>query len=179
MISTVKQQVSMDDAKDRLINFAINRDDLKDFLQILPDEKEINPVKIEYEAQILKIISVGWGISLFLPESSQKNELTESFWNAVNEFSVSISMAASSIAGKEIDYFSILKDRLDQYVAVSGRSKGADIEPISIIPPEFARICGNKDNIHVIMIGNRIFSSVIGGVKEYILSVEIKNGKNR
>lgn len=168
----------MDDAKDRLINFAINRDDLKEFLQLIPDEKGINPVTIEYEAQILKIISVGWGISLFFSDSSQKSELAKFFWNSVNEFSVNISMTASSAAGKEIDYFNILKDRLDQYVAVSGRSKGAAVEPISIIPPEFARLCGNEDNVHVIMIGNRIFSSVLSGVKEYFLSVEIINGKN-
>ena len=177
MISSLKQQVSMDDVKKRLLNFAINRDDLKEFLNLLPDEKELNPVAIEYEAQILKIISVGWGVSFFLSDSSQKNELTEAFWNAVNEFSVNLSLAASSVAGKEIDYFSILKERLDQYVATLSTSKGAT-EPVSLIGPEFAKICKNKDNAHVIMLGNRIFSSTVGGVKEYILSVEIQNGKN-
>ena len=174
MISTVKQQVSMDDAKEKLINFAIARDDLKEFLKLLPDNKELNPITIEYEAQILKIISVGWGASFFLSDSSQKNELTKAFWNAVNEFSVNISMASSSAVGKEIDYFSILKDRLDQYVAALGSSREA-AEPVSIIAPEFAKICGNEDNVYVIMLGNRIFSSVVGGVKEYILSVILNN----
>ena len=177
MISPIKQQVSMDDAKKRLVNFAINRDDLKEFLKLLPAEKELNLVTIEYEVQILKIISVGWGISFFLSVSSHKNELAEVFWNAVNRFSVDLSLTASSVTGKEIDYFSILKERLDQYVAALSSSKDA-VEPLSIIGPEFAKICGNKDNAHVIMLGNRVFGSTVGGVKEYILSVEIQNGKN-
>ena len=176
MISPVKQQIWMDDAKERLVNFAINRDDLKEFLNLLPDEKKLNPVAIEYEAQILKIISVGWGISFFLSGSSQKNELAVVFWNAVNEFSVNLSLAASSATGKKIDYFNILKERLDQYVAALSSSKGA-AEPVSVIGPEFAKICGNTDSVHVIMLGNRIFSSAVGGVKEYVLSVEIQNGK--
>jgi len=177
MISPIKQQVNMDDVKERLVNFAIARDDLKEFLGLLPDGKELNPVAIEYEAQILKIISVGWGVSFFLSGSSRKNELTESFWNAINEFSVNLSLTASSVTGKEIDYFSILKERLDQYVGALSASKDA-AEPVSLIGPEFAGICGNKDNVHVIMLGNKIFSSAVGGVKEYILSVEIQNGKN-
>ena len=177
MDSYIKTQVSREEVKDRLVNFAVNPDDLKGFLTLLPAAEEIDLIAVEYEARILKIISVGWGISFFLSDCIWKNELAEAFWQAINDFSVNLSLASSSVSGKEIDYFSILKERLDHYVAALSASKDA-VEPLSVIAPEFAGFCGAGNNAHVIMLGNRIFSSAVGGVKEYILSVEIQNGKN-
>ncbi len=176
MDSYIKQQVNIEEAKDRLVNFAVNRDDLKEFLKLLPAAEEIDLIAVEYEAQILKIISVGWGISFFLSDRIWKNELAEAFWQAINDFSVNLSLASSSVSGKEIDYFSILKERLDHYVAALSASKDA-VEPVSVIAPEFAGFCGAGNNAHVIMLGNRIFSSAAAGVKEYLPAVEIYSGK--
>lgn len=177
MISQVKQQVSMDEVKERLVSFAINRDDLKAFLELISGEQDLDLVAIEYESQILKIISVGWGASFFLADSLFKNEISEAFWSAVNELSVDLSRVVSTTIGKEIDYFNIVKERLEQYVtALSHVGDAAD--PVSVIGPEFAKICGNENNVHVLMLGNRVFSFTVAGVKEFISSVEIQNGKN-
>ena len=55
------QQLAQD-----LTTFAIDRTDLKGLLTAIPESSNLNLTTIEYELQILKILSVGWGASLFL-----------------------------------------------------------------------------------------------------------------
>jgi hypothetical protein len=96
-------------------------------LQNLPEDIKINRVSMEYEIQLLKILAVGWSIPFFLDKSSLKKELSESFWNAVQSFSQSISTLSSSSTGKGIDYFNTLKERLDTYLnALNSITDGPD-----------------------------------------------------
>jgi len=94
------EKVSIEKASEDLFDFAIDRSDIKMILQSLPEDIKINRVSLEYEIQLLKILAVGWSISFFLDESSLKKELSESFWNAVQNFSQSISTLSSSSTGK-------------------------------------------------------------------------------
>ena len=125
-------------AGEDLLSFAIDREDVKWLMAQLPEEAEIKLGTVEYELQILKIISVGWSISYYLENSSHKNQLLELYWNAVYELSQSISSTAGLMIDNDIDYFQILKDRLDMYVDAMAKKPDAT-EPAAVIGPEFAR----------------------------------------
>lgn len=154
-------------AGEDLFNFAVDRDDVKTLLANLPEEAEIDRGKVEYELAILRIITVGWSISYFLARSGRKNRLAEIYWEAIREFSQSVSVSAGLLAGKDIDYFQILKDRLIGYVEAMELKPNAK-EPAAVIGPEFARLCGNGDEIHTIVAGTRMFIAAMGSVKAYL-----------
>ena len=167
------EKVSIEKASEDLFDFAIDRSDIKIVLQNLPQDKEINRVSVEYEIQLLKILAVGWSISFFMSESSRKKELTESFWNAIYSFSQQISGISSSSTGKEIDYFNILKERLDTYLkALNLYTDGSD--PLAVIGPKFAEICGNEQDARIIFLGSKVFNFSVGGVKNYLESIKIE-----
>ncbi|MDL2121740.1 MAG: hypothetical protein LWX51_01370 [Deltaproteobacteria bacterium] len=167
------EKVSIEKASEDLFDFAIDRSDIKLILQNLPEDIKINRVSIEYEIQLLKILAVGWSISFFLDENSLKKELSESFWNAVQSFSQSISMLSSSSAGKEIDYFNTLKERLDTYLNTLNLIPD-NPDPLASIGPKFAKICGSKDNAHIMLSGSKVFNLSVGSVKNYFESVQIE-----
>ncbi|MBU2521649.1 MAG: hypothetical protein KKD50_05415 [Proteobacteria bacterium] len=167
------EKVSVEKASEDLFDFAIDRSDIKLILQSLPENKKINRVSVEYEIQLLKILAVGWSISFFLDESSLRKELSESFWNALHSFSQQISGISSSSTGKEIDYFNILKERSDTYLKVLNLyTDGSD--PLAVIGPTFAEICGNEQDAHIIFLGSKVFNLSVGGVKKYLESVQIE-----
>ncbi len=171
--SSLKKKVSVEEASENLVNFSIDRNDLMLILKDFPQEAEINLVGIEYEIQLLKILSVGWGISFFMGESPKKKELTETFWNTINAFSNNISSVTSSAIGKDIDYFKILKERIDIYV--NALTVFLDVsDPASVIGPTFAKLCGNEEDSRTISAGKKVFNSSIGGVRDYLESIEIQ-----
>lgn len=160
-------------AGEDLLSFAIDREDVKWLMAQLPEEAEIKRGTVEYELQILKIISVGWSISYYLENSSHKNQLLELYWNAVYELSQSISSTAGLMIDNDIDYFQILKDRLDMYVDAMAKKPDAT-EPAAVIGPEFARNYGDVDDTFTIMTGSKMFIATIGGVKEYFESIMLR-----
>ena len=167
------KKVSIEKASEDLFDFAIDRSDIKLILQNLPEDIKINRVLMEYEIQLLKIIAVGWSISLFLDENSKKKELSVSFWNAIQSFSQNISMLSSSSTGKAIDYFNTLKERLDTYLNALNLIPD-NPDPLASIGPKFAEICGSKDNAHIVLSGSKVFNLSVGGVKNYLESVQIE-----
>ena len=149
------EKVSIEKASEDLFDFAIDHSDIKLILQNLPGDIKINRVSMEYEIQLLKILAVGWSISFFLDKSSIKKELSESFWNAVQSFSQT------------------LKERLDTYLnTLNLIPDGPD--PLASIGPKFAEICGSKDNVHIVLSGSKVFNLSVGGVKNYLESVQIE-----
>jgi hypothetical protein len=168
-----EKKTGVEKAGEDLFNFAINREDIKTFMSHLPEEADIKRGKVEYELQILKIISIGWSISYYLENGAQKNQLLESYWKAVHEFSQSISTTTGLMIGNNIDYFQILKERLDMYVASMTQKSDAP-EPAVVIGPEFARTCGNMDDVFTVMTGSRMFIATIGSVKEYVDTIKLR-----
>lgn len=154
-------------AGEDLFNFAIDREDVKWLMRHLPKEADIKRDTVEYELQILKIISVGWFISYYLESSPQKNPLLELYWKLVYDFSQSISSTTELMTGQDIDYFQILKERLDMYVDAMSQKPDAP-EPAVVIGPEFARTCGNVDDIFTFMTGSKMFITAISRVKNYL-----------
>ena len=156
-----------------LLDFAVDREDVNWLMDRLPQEADIKRVTVEYELQILKIIGVGWSLSYYLENSPQKTALEERYWNSVNEFSQGLSTTTEYMIGQQIDYFQILKERLDTYVAVLSKNPDAP-EPALVIGPEFARICGNADDVFTFMTGSKMFISTIKKVKAYLETIKLR-----
>ncbi|MBT3312347.1 MAG: hypothetical protein HN737_04865 [Desulfobacterales bacterium] len=183
MASSDKKKISVEEAGKILVDFSTDRNDLKMILGQLPENPEFSLVTVEYEMQLLKILSIGWGISYFMPEGVEKEKLAAEFWNLINLLSKDISLSISSIE-KEIDYFEIIKKRLDQYLKVlqhsskiSGPEPDSVSDPasdlVSMIGPKFAEICGYEDNVFVIISGAKIFSLALSGLREYLESISL------
>ena len=77
------------------------------------------------------------------------------------------------MTGHEIDYFETLKNRLDMYLNALNRKPDA-AEAVSVIGPEFARACGNADDVFTVMTGSRMFTLTIGSVKEYLEFIKLR-----
>jgi len=168
-----KEKSNIEQAGEDLVSYAFDREDVKYLMELLPQEADVKRHTVEYELQILKIISVGWSISYFLKGNPYKNQLEELYWSAVNEFSKGISETTELMIGQDIDYFQILKDRLNMYVdALSGAPDGP--EPAAVIGPEFARTCGNADDLFTFMTGTKMFNSTVGRVKEYLEAIKLR-----
>ena len=165
-------QPPIEKAGEDLFNFAIDRADTKWLVARLPETAELKPATVEYELQILKIISVGWSIAYFLEEWPQKQSLETCFWEAVREFSQGLSTTTGMMIGQDIDYFQILKDRLATYVAALRRHPDATT-PAEVIGSEFARACGNRDDLFAVVTGGRMFSEATRRVREYLQALDL------
>jgi hypothetical protein len=173
MNNSEKKKSELEKAGEDLLDFAVDREDIKWLMNRLPEDADIKRVTVEYELQILKIIGVGWSLSYYLENSPQKTTLLELYWNSINEFSRGISTTTEYMIGQNIDYFQILKDRLDKYVAALAETPEAP-EPALVIGPEFARICGNVDDIFTFMTGSKMFISTINKVKAYLEAIKLR-----
>jgi len=168
-----EKRSEVEKAGEDLFNFAIDQEDVKTLMAHLPEEADIKRNTVEYELRILKIISIGWYISYYLANSGRKNQLLERYWQAVHEFSQSISTTIGLMIGNNIDYFKLIKERLDMYITIMTQKPDAP-EPAVVIGPEFARTCGNKDDVFTIMTGSRMFIATIGSVKEYLDTIKLR-----
>jgi hypothetical protein len=164
---------NIDQAGGDLFDYAVDREDVKWLMAHLAEEADINRPTVEYELQILKIISVGWSLSYYLVSSPQKDQLMELYWAAVYEFSKSLSQTTEYMIGQDIDYFQILKDRLEMYVAALAQKSDAP-EPATVIGPEFAKTCGNINDIFTVMAGSKMFIATTTRVKEYIEAIKLR-----
>lgn len=159
-------------AGEDLFNFAIDREDTKWLMARLPAEADIKPATVEYELQILKIISVGWSIAYFLADWPQKEQLEACFWEAMREFAQGLSTTTELMIGQEIDYFQTLKDRLVEYVEALRRTPQA-ANATEVIGPEFASTCGNRDDLFTAFTGSRMFSETTRRVREYLDALDL------
>ena len=173
MENSEEKNSEIEKIRDALFSFAIDREDIKWLMERLPKEANIKRSSVEYELQILKIISVGWSISYYLENNLHKNRLLELFWMAIYEFSQHLSTTTEFMIGQHIDYFEILQERLDMYVDAMARNPEAP-EPSTVIGPEFARTCGNANDIFTFMTGSKMFLSTTGQVKEYLETIKLR-----
>lgn len=165
-------QTPIEQAAEDLFHYAIEREDTKWLLNRLPAEAAVKPAAVEYELQILKIISVGWSISFYLEEWPEKEQLAAIFWEAVREFAQSLSTTTEMMTGQSIDYFKVLKDRLDGYLEALRRHPEVR-NPEAVIGPEFARHCGNADDLFTVYTGGRMFHGATSRVREYLQAANL------
>ena len=164
-------------AKD-LATFAVDRTDLKELLAAVPENNSLNLTTIEYELQLLKILSVGWGISFFMPATDKnKGPLTQTFWELIREISLNISTLTQTTSGKAIDYFDIIKQRLDTYLKIMQDNPDKAQNPADIMGPAFANACRCDEDPIAILMGTKMFTLTLGGVKEYLNAITIDDIK--
>ncbi len=168
-----EQKTGIEQAAEDLFNFAMDRDDIKTLMANLHESADIQRNTVEYELQILKIISVGWAIPYVLENAAHKDLIGATYWQAVQNFSESLSETFGLMVGESIDYFQILKERLETYLDALHRHPDAP-EPAAVIGPQFADVCGNGEDIFTVMTGSRMFISAIGCVKQYFENLELK-----
>ncbi len=150
-----------------LFDYAVDREDVKWLMGQLHAEADVNRHTVEYELQILKIISVGWSIAYHLENAPGKQPLLEGFWAAVQQYAQSLSQTTELMIGQDIDYFQTLRDRLDTYLATMAQSSEKN-DPATVIGPAFALNCGNADDLFTRMTGAKMFMSVVSRVKTYL-----------
>jgi hypothetical protein len=172
MNNVEKEQSGIEKAGEDLFEYAIDREDVKWLMAQLSMQADIRRTTVEYELQILKIVSVGWSTSFYLENMLQKTRLSESYWQTISDYSRSLSETTGLMIGQDIDYFQTLKDRLDMYVAAMSR-RPESLEPAVIIGKEFARICGNADDLFTFMTGSKMFISTTSRVKAYLQTIEL------
>ncbi len=174
MPATEETKTAVEQAGEDLFNFAIERDDVKWLLAQLPKEASVTQATVEYELQILKIISVGWGLSFFLDGTpKRKASLSQLFWESINTFAKGLSETTGLMVGADIDYFEILKSRFDTYLAaMADHSDGTD--PTGVIGPVFADLCGDKEDIFAAMTGSKMFSTTVHRVRQYLEALKLR-----
>jgi len=94
------------------------------------------------------------------------------YWETVCQYSLSISEATDLMTGQKIDYFQIVKERLEMYIEAM-KAWPEVPEPAIIMGPEFARTCGNVDDVFTVMAGSRMFKSTVGSVREYLEKIQM------
>lgn len=169
-----EKKTVLERAGEDLFEFATDRDDVKWLLAQLPKQTVAKPRAVEYELQILKIVCVGWSISFLMDGTpKQKVRLMELFWRAINHFSSDLSTATGLMVGQDIDYFEILKSRLDHYVTVMSKNS-EDADPTMVIGPVFAERCGAADDIFTSMAGAKMFNTTLNRVRRYLEAVKLR-----
>lgn len=162
----------LDQIKTDLVDFAIDREELMFIMARWTEEAKVKSVRVEYELVILKIIAVGWSLSYYLQQSPIKEQLQNQFWLAIQEFSASLSETTGLMIGQDIDYFTILKERLETYVeAMGGQSQDAD--PAQVVGPVFADLCGDKEDIFASMAGGKMFNNTLIRIRQYLEAVKL------
>ena len=174
MSDAEKKKSPEEQASEDLFNYAIERDDIKYLMAHLSAEATVKPTTVEYELAILKIISVGWSLSYFLEGTPRrKQKMSERFWADINEFSKGLSETTGLMIGQDIDYFDILKERLDMYLTTMSESTEAT-DPTTVIGPAFASACGNENDIFAAITGSKMFTSATGRVRQYLEALKLR-----
>ncbi|WDP92839.1 MAG: hypothetical protein HUN04_25190 [Desulfobacter sp.] len=169
-------KLSVEDLARNLASFAIDRTDLKELMAALPGENDLNMTTLEYELGILKILSVGWGIAFYMAATDKhKAPLTETYWEMIREISENISTLTETTTGTKIDYFNILRERLDTFVGQMQENQDGASEPTAVMGPAFAAVCGSPGDPMAILTGTKMFTLTLGAVKEYLAAVKIKD----
>jgi hypothetical protein len=158
-------------AANELFDFAVGRAELRHIMTLLPEEAPVDRTKVEYELQILKIITVGWCITYFLEAFPHKEPLAMLYWEAVRGFSRQLSETTELMIGEDVNYFEVLQARLDFYVDALARQSAAPADPAAVIGPAFAGTCGAADEVFTIMSGARMFVATTGSVKQMLEAV--------
>ncbi len=167
MTDTETTPSPVDQAAEHLFQYAIHRDEMKQILDVLPLSVPEKRTALEYEIQLLRIVSVGWAIAYHLADNDLKTPLGQQYWENVRSFSATLSTSASLTVGSDIDYFDILKQRLNRYVdALDTAVKISD--PAAAIGPTFADACGDQDDACAVLAGSKMFSMTINAVREYL-----------
>jgi len=119
--------ITLETAVADLFHYAIDREDVKWLLARLHPEATVKAATVEYELQLLKIVSVGWCIAYSLEQSPHKAALLEGYWQQVRDYAHELSHTTGLVLGHDIDYFETLKARLDHALELYDRELASRI----------------------------------------------------
>ncbi len=174
MKDTPQEKGTLEQAGEDLFNYAVERNDIKWLLAQLHPEADVKATAVEYELQILKIVGVGWGISYYLEGTpGRKNKIMAIYWDAINHFSKQLSETTGLMIGQDIDYFEIIKSRLNDYVTAMSKDPDAT-DPAVMIGPAFAKACGNEEDLFASMTGTKLFANAIMRVRQYLEALKLR-----
>lgn len=169
-----KKKTIIEQAGEDLFDFATDRDDVKWLLSQLSNQTQAKPATVDYELQLLKIVCVGWSISYFMSGTpKRKAHLLELYWQAVNAFACELSQTTGLMIGQDVDYFQILKNRLDHYVKIMAESPET-ADPAAVIGPAFAQQCRAVDDLFASITGAKMFSTTMNRVQRYLEAVKLR-----
>lgn len=173
MAVSEKNRITVQEAGEILVSFAIDREDLKQAIGALPKDQALNGVALDYELQLLKIVSVGWSVSVYMEGRPEKEALSTFFWRSIHALSKQLSALSGLTIGQEIDYFQVIRERLDSYLrAITLQGEGRDIA--ALIGAAFAERLKERENPFVLITGSRIFHMAAQGVREYLASLTLE-----
>lgn len=167
-----REKSAIEKAGEDLFNFAVDREDVKELMDQLPESADVNKTAVEYELPLLKIITVGWSAAYLMENSPHKSELMQVYWNAVRLFSRNLSETAGLMTGSDLDYFDVVKQRFNQYLKAMNSRPDAN-DPAAVIGPEFAHVCGNRDDVFAVLAGSKMFAGTINCIREYLKAFSI------
>jgi hypothetical protein len=150
-----------------LFHYAIDREDVKWLMARLHPEARVPRTTVEYELQLLKIVSVGWCMAYSLENAPHKAALLEGYWQAVRNYAHELSRTTGLMIGQNIAYFETLKTRLDHYLGAMAQAPEG-CEPAATIGPQFAGLCGNREDLHAHLAGAKMFTTTVGRVRQYL-----------
>jgi hypothetical protein len=174
MIATADKKSLVEQAGEDLFHYAIDREEIKWLLAALPKENPVKPAKVDYELQLLKIVMVGWAISFFMGGTPRKKAaLAELFWQQIHTFAQGLSQTTGLMMGQDIDYFSLVKERLDIYVAAMAEQDEA-ADPAGVIGSVFADQCGCAADPFTSLTGAKMFHGAINRVRQYLEALKLR-----
>ncbi len=157
------------EAAHRLLNIAVNQRETKADIAGLAAEEAINWIAVEYEMQLLRIVSVGWALAYFSGGRSDSERLSEAYWEGVQVYCSAVSSMTEPVLGSGADYFGTVRQRFDHYLQVMTHFADA-ADPARVIGPTFAKLCGCQDSGELISLGRRVFARCLARVQERLLS---------
>ena len=90
---------------------------------------------------------------LWLPQTRTRPPLTQTFWEQIRQVSNNVSTLTETTTGTRVDYFAILKERLDTFVQQMQENANENTDPTSAMGPVFAKACNAPDDPLVILCG--------------------------
>lgn len=150
---------------EKLLHYALGSDELFPLIEALPETSSITQNKLEYELRLLKILSVGWGLSYYLDEGENKEATITTFWQEIYLFSKEIDQT-SRTAGIEIVYFSILEERFNAYRARLETGPAKDV--IRLMGLACASFCGDENDSYVYVVGKKVFRDALSNLQEFL-----------
>jgi hypothetical protein len=153
----------------RLLNIAVNQKETKADLSAIDSDSAVNWIAVEYELQLLRIVMTGWAISYFGDEAAVSEDLSDRFWEGIQVYCGAVSAMTAPVLGTGADYFQTVRQRLDHYVQVMAHFADA-ADPVRVVGPTFAKLCGCQDSSEVIDLGRRVFSRCLARVQEQLMS---------
>ena len=172
MATQEKEKTTLDTICKNLAEYAVDRDEIKHLVETLPKNQNINTVTVEYELQLLKIITIGWSIAIYMQAFEKKQLFEQKFWEMIREFSKDISNVTSLMIGHDINYFDLIKERFDTYIKSLETAQNEE-DPASAIGPAFAKVCNDSENAFVVISGSRLFNYSVRATKEYLEAEEL------